>query len=79
MSFLQYQKLQRLPLCINRVPSGTSGVYALIGLTENIRKNLQKGNIGSCNFVHLQKTFDIVELDILLSKLEHYSVHVLAN
>ena len=30
-------------------------------------------------FVNLQKTFDIVERDILLSKLEHYGIRGLAN
>ena len=55
-----------------------STVHALISLTENIR-NLDEGNIGCGIFVNLQKTFDTVEHDILLSKFEHYSIHDLAN
>ena len=55
-----------------------STVHALISLTENIRKNLDEGNIGSGIFVNLQKAFSIVEHDILLSKLEHYGICGLA-
>ena len=56
-----------------------STIYALISLTENIRENLDEGNIGCGIFVNLQKAFDTVELDILLSKLEHYGIRGLAN
>ena len=56
-----------------------STVYALISLTENIRKNLDEGNIGCGIFVDLQKAFDTVELDIPLSKLEHYGIRGLDN
>ena len=54
-------------------------VHALISLTENIRKNIVEGNIGCDIFVDLQKEFNTVEHDILLSKLEHYGIHGLAN
>ena len=56
-----------------------STVDALISLTESIRKNLGEGNLACGIFVDLQKGFDTVEHDILLSKLEHYSVCGLAN
>ena len=56
-----------------------STVHALISLTENIRKNLDEGNIGCDIFVDLQKAFDTVEHDVLLSKLEHYGICGLAN
>ena len=56
-----------------------STVHALISLTENIRKNLDKGNIACGIFVNLQKAFDTVEHDILLSKLEHYGIRGLAK
>ena len=56
-----------------------STVHALISLTENIRKNLDEGNIGCGIFVDLQKAFDTVELDIPLSKIEHYGIRGLDN
>ena len=56
-----------------------STVHALISLTENVIKNLDEGNIGCSIFVDLQKAFDTVEHDILLSKLEHYGIRGLAN
>ena len=57
-----------------------STVHALISLAGNIRKNLDKGNIGCGIFVDLKKAFDdTVEHDILSSKLEHCSIHGLAN
>ena len=56
-----------------------STVHALISLTENIRKNLDEGNIDCGIFVDLQKAFDTIEHDILSSKLEHYGIRGLAN
>ena len=53
--------------------------HALISLTEDIRKNLDKGNMGCGIFVDLQKAFDTVEHDILLAKLEHYGIRCIAN
>ena len=56
-----------------------STVRALMSLTENIRKNLDKGNIGCGIFVDLQKSLGTTEHNILSSKLEHYGIHGLAN
>ena len=56
-----------------------STFHALIRLSEDIRKNLDKGNIGCGIFVNLQKAFETVEHDILLAKLEHYGICGMAN
>ena len=56
-----------------------STFHALISLTEDIRKNLDNGNLGCGIFVDLQKAFDTVEHDILLAKLEHYGIRGMAN
>ena len=49
-----------------------STFHALIILTEDIRKDLDKRNIRCDIFVDLQKAFGTVKHDILLAKLEHY-------
>ena len=53
--------------------------HALISLTADIRKNLDKGNIGWGIFVDFQKAFDTVEHEILLAKPENYGIHGMAN
>ena len=56
-----------------------STTYALISPTEDIRKNLDEGNIGCGIFVDLQKALGTVEHDILLAKLELYGIRGSAN
>ena len=57
-----------------------STFYASISLTEDIRKNLYKGNIGCCGIsVDLRKVFDYVEHDFLLAKREQYGICSIAN
>ena len=56
-----------------------STFHALISLTEDIRENLDEGNIGCGIFVDLQKSFDTIKHDILLAKLEHYGICAMAN
>ena len=66
--------LSELQLVVDRTYSTT---HALINLTE--KKALDEGKIGCGIFVDLHKAFDIVEPEILLSKLDHYSVCRLTN
>ena len=56
-----------------------STAHALISLTETIRKYLDEEKFACGIFVDLQKAFDTVENDILLTKLEHYGVRGLVN
>ena len=56
-----------------------SATHALINLTENLRQALDEGQIGCGIFLVLQKAFDTVEHEILLSKLDHYGVRGLTN
>ena len=49
---------------------------ALVTLTENIRKDLDKGNV--CRGIFVESIY-LVKHDILLLKLEHYSIHGLTN
>ena len=56
-----------------------SNIHALINVTENIRQALDEGKIGCEISVDLQKAFDTVEHEILLSKLDHYGVRGLTS
>ena len=48
--------------------------HALISMTETIRKSLDNKKYGCGVFIDLQKAFDTVNHNILLSKLEHYGI-----
>ena len=52
---------------------------ALINITENIRKALDDVNIGCEVFVDLQKSFDTVDHQILLAKLNHCGIRGVSN
>ena len=43
-------------------------------ITEKIRDNLDNGKITCRVFLDLQKAFDTVDHQILISKLEHYGI-----
>ena len=56
-----------------------STFHALLNLTENIRQALDEGYIGCGIFVDLQKAFDTVDHEILLSKLDYCGIHGISN
>ena len=53
--------------------------HALINFTENIRQALDNGYIGCGIFLDLQKAFDTVDHQILLSKLDYYGIQGISN
>ena len=52
--------------------------HALIRVTEMIRNALDNGSFACGVFIYLQKAFDTVNHDILLSKLNHYGIRGVA-
>ena len=53
--------------------------HALISITEDVRKALDKQNISCGVFIDLQKAFDTVNHAILLNKLDFYGIRGVAN
>ena len=53
--------------------------HALINLPENIRQALDEGYIGCGISVNLQKPFDTVDHEIMLSKLDYYGIRGISN
>ena len=53
--------------------------HALINLPENIRQALDEGYIGCGISVNLQKPFDTVDHEIILSKLDYYGIRGISN
>ena len=51
-----------------------STIYAVMQITEKIKESIDKGKFGCGIFIDLRKAFDTVNHDILLLKLEHYSI-----
>ena len=51
----------------------------MINLIENIRQALDERYIGCGIFVDLQKAFDTVDHEILLSKLDYYGIRGISN
>ena len=56
-----------------------STVDTLISITERIRERLDKREFACGVFVDLQKAFDTVDHEILISKLDHYGIRGTEN
>ena len=56
-----------------------STIHALLSITEEIRKLLDKKLFACGMFVDLEKAFDTVNHQILISKLDHYGIRGIAN
>ena len=52
--------------------------HALVSLTEAIKNSLDNRKFGCGIFIDLQKVFDTVNHDILLTKIEHYGIRGIA-
>ena len=61
---------------IYSMDSDSNTLHVLMNITENIRKALDDGDIGCGVFVDLQNSFDIVDHQILLAKLNHYGIAI---
>ena len=56
-----------------------STTHTLVNLTEDIRKALDQNLFSIGVFIDLQKAFDTVDHEILLSKLEYYGIRGVPN
>ena len=50
-----------------------------MSITENIQTHSDKNELTAGVFIDLKKAFDIVDHDILLTKLDHYGIRGLSN
>ena len=69
--------------CISELQFGFrskhSTSHTLVSITEKIREALDTGHFACGVFIDLQKAFDTVDHDILISKLEHYGARGIAK
>ena len=80
---LMYKRLYTFLKIIFNLQFGFKQLYStshvLVNITENIRKALDGGNIGSGVFADFQKAFDTADHQTLLAKLNHYGIRGISN
>ena len=70
-----------LSLALNNSPlldKQHTTVTALLEATDNWAFNIERGNVNAVIFLDLKKTFDTVDHDILLSKMNRYRIQEIA-
>ena len=83
---LMYTRLYRfltIHSCLSELQFGFrsnhSTSHALVSITEKIRETIDTGNFACGIFIDLQKAFDTVDHDILVSKLKYYGARGIAE